>query len=197
MIFAYAARVGNIDYFTAPENKGKGIVDSKLIYFSAGLHSEKESQNIVYNNIGNTFDEINSNDGLIYQDGTSITFNIRNNPERIFQDNILITFFDILNKYREPNTIMDVLKASGFKYIIIDLYTPTLDKTPEKSLTKKYQLFLNTIYQSTDIELLATDRIIQVTRETGQVEVHRNVFVTDYKSSDQIKIQNHGSYAIL
>ena len=193
---SFSARVGGIDVFTPEADKGKGIVDSKLIYYSTALHSEKEAVNLVYNRVGNAIDKINADDGLIYQVGTSMAFDIKNNPSRVFQDNVLTTFFQILNKYRNNKIITDVLKASGFRYIIVDLYTQTLDKTPEKSLTKKYQLFLSALYESKNINLLATDRIIDVQTSQGQSLTVNDVFVRNYSSEDKVNIRNHGSYAI-
>ena len=196
IFLAYTARISNIQSHTVPEEHlGKEVINSQLVYYAAGIHNANDSRNQLYRNIGSTFKEINENDGLIYQVGTSMTFEIANNPKRVFQDNTLIDFFKIVERYKNKRVIIDVLKASGFKYIIVDLFTHTLDKTPEQSLVKKFQLFLNTLYNNPKIKLLATDRVIQQTFEDGNIQFVNDVFGNSSRNV-QIEVREYGSYAI-
>ena len=193
---AFVARVSNIQsYNIAKEHLGKEIVNSQLILYSTGIHDRKESRDLLYRNIGSTFEEINSSNSLIYQVGTSMTFEIEKNTERVFQDNTLIDFFKILNKYRNKEVIIDVLKASGYEYIIVDLFTHTLDKTPEQSLVKKFQLFLNTLYENPKIRLLATDRVVQQNYSDGSIEFINDVFGSSDPDA-KVQVKDFGSYAI-
>ena len=94
----------------------------------------------------------------------------------------------MVEEIRDKNEIIRVLKKEGFKYILVDLYTHTIDKTPEQSLTKKYQLFLNSIYQNSSLQLMATDRIVETEMEDGSFSRHSQVFGKN--------IITYGSYAI-
>lgn len=195
-VLAYAARVSNIDSYTSIENRGKSIVDPKLVYFSTGFHDARESRDQIYKNISDAFDQINSNESLIYQIGTSFTFEISKNTTRIYQDNILNTYFAYYSSDKKIDFFNKVLKPSGFKYIILDLYTPTLDKTPEKSLTLKYQLFLDALYRDESVKLLTTDRLLEVKNKDQQIWRVYDLFGKKYLNDHDIKVIDHGSYAI-
>jgi len=187
----WVGRISNINTLQGGSNAthiGKGIVDNNTFQYSTGLINEQQSRNKSYANINDALDKINSNNALIYQVGTFFAFDIKNNPERLFQDNTLPQFFWLVDVLKEKEAIIDAMKASSFKYILVDLYTHTLDKTPEKSLTKKYQLLLNTIYKNPKVKLLATDRIIEVKQDDGSMARVSEVFGEN--------ILNFGSYAI-
>jgi len=66
--------------------------------------------------------------------------------------------------------------------------THTIDKTPEQSLTKKFNTFLNFIYQNPRLELMATNRVVKITRNDGGPSNVREVFGE--------QIINHGTFAI-
>ena len=187
----WVGRISNVNTIQANANTtniGKGILDNNTFQYSTAIITTEEARAKSYSNINDVLDKINSNDALIYQVGTFFAFDIKNNPERIFQDNTLPQFFWLVNVLKEKDAIIEALKASNFKYILIDLYTHTLDKTPEKSLTKKYQLLLNTLYKNPKVKLLATDRIIEIPQSDGTKTRQSKVFGEN--------ILNFGSYAI-
>jgi len=196
MILGYAARVSNINNQSALEDVGKGIVDPSLMYYTVGIHSARESRDQIYRNISGAFDKINSDNALVFLVGTSASFEIKNSIDRVFSDNILTTFFAYFNGRRNEDIIKTVFKPTGFKYIIVDLYTPTLDKTPEKSLTKKYRIFLNSLYTSDNVELLATDRVMRLTAPDGRASIVNDLFTKGASSDTKVEIVNYGSYAI-
>lgn len=193
---SYAARIGNVNSMITDQNTGKSIVDPTLIYYTSGLESVKQSRVRVYNNIGGALDEINSNNELIYQVGSSLAFEINNSAERCLQDNLLSMYYFVMVRYKDMKITGDILKASGFKYIVVDLYTYTLDKTPEQSLTKKYQLFINSLYESQNLRLMATDRELEITTPSGQIITTNHLFSREYGLTAITKLKNHGSYAI-
>lgn len=197
IVLAFAGRISNITQNSAdPDNLGKSIVDPTLIFYTTGQHSREESKNMIYPNSQKAFEIINQNDELIYQVGTSTAFEIKNNPQRVSQDNILSTFFYILEKYRDKEVVIDVIKASEYKYIIVDLYTHTLDKTPEQSLRKKFQLFLNTLYNNKKVKLIATDRLLEVRSTNNEIFIINDLFGERYQKDNKISIKAAGSYAI-
>ncbi|MFT4567605.1 MAG: hypothetical protein ACI9FN_002572 [Saprospiraceae bacterium] len=187
----WVGRISNINTMQTGENTaniGKGILDNNTFQYSTSLISAKEARSKSYGNINDALEKINSNNALIYQIGTFFAFDIKNNTERLFQDNTLPQFFWLVDVLKEKEKIIAALKASNFKYILIDLYTHTLDKTPEKSLTKKYQLLLNTIYKNPSVQLLATDRVIEIKQNDGTKSKVSEVFGEN--------ILTFGSYAI-
>jgi hypothetical protein len=118
--------------------------------------------------------------------GTRFNFFIRANDKRIFKDNQLDLFNQIISKYQTKAQVTALLKASGFRYLMVDFNTPTGDRTPEQSLVERYKKFLLLFYQNPEIELLATNRVLQESTN-GQVEYKYGVFG---------EVKEPGSYAI-
>ncbi len=189
-LFSLISRVSNIDLTmrSHPEHYGKTIVNGTVFPYSMGLLDEEGTLNLTSPNLAKAINDMNSNNGLIYMIGTSFSFNIKNNVNRIFQDNLLTTFYWLNQQYEDKTELIDVMKASDMKYIIVDLHTPTLDNTPEKSLTNKFRQVLAVLYQNPKVSLIATDRIVEFQDVNGNTQEIANVFGT--------KIKNFGSYAV-
>jgi len=111
---SYAARIGNVTSVGTDQNIGKSIVDPTLIYYTSGVESATQSRLRIYNKIGLALDEINSNNELIYQVGTSLAFEIKNSSERCFQDNLLSMYYYVIVVHKDMKITGDILKASGF-----------------------------------------------------------------------------------
>jgi len=106
---------------------------------------------------------INKNDSYVYSIGTMFPYFVKKNNQRIFNDNLLALFQAILERYNNDKVeVVQVLKAFGFRYILINLKLHKIDKTPEKSVTEKFVNFMNFAYQNPTIELIATDRLVKV-----------------------------------
>ncbi len=97
----------------------------------------------------------------IYRVGTFLNYHILQNDRRVVEDNQLGKFSEISAKLSDPNYFISVLRDQGFRYIIYDLNTASIDRTPEQSLTKKNNEFLNRIIDPNTVKLLVTDRIIE------------------------------------
>ena len=189
-ILALTSRMSNIN-IGSPSNLddiGKSIVDANLFYYTMGLLSGQQVMDNSFGNLSPALARVNGSEQLIYQVGTSFTYDIDNNDKRIFQDNTLTSFFTIFQKLRDPQAIIAALKASDFKYIIVDLNTYTLDKTPERSLETKFKLFLQTLYKNSSVSLISTDRLMEVTDAEGKQQQIYNVFGS--------KMIRPGSFAI-
>jgi len=77
-------------------------------------------------------------------------------------------FYSLLIKqYKTKDQIIKKLKDEGFKYIIFDLNMFSYDKTPDKSLTRKFIQFMNSLYGNPGVELMATNRKIKL-YDSGQ-----------------------------
>lgn len=50
------------------------------------------------------------------------------------------------------------MKAYGIRYILLGLNTPNLDRTPEQSLAKKYDLMFDFLKDNEQVNLLTTDQ---------------------------------------
>jgi hypothetical protein len=74
----------------------------------------------------------------IYRIGTFIKYFIHQNNRLVLDDNQLDLFMYISQDHDDQKTIAR-LKNAGFKYMIIDTNTASIDKTPGKTLTAKYQ----------------------------------------------------------
>ncbi|MEM9820537.1 MAG: hypothetical protein AAF985_05675, partial [Bacteroidota bacterium] len=97
----------------------------------------------------------------IYRVGTFLNYHILQNDQRVLEDNQLGQFKEISAKLSDPNYFLSVLRDQKFRYILYDLNTATLDRTPEKSLTQKSQELLNLILDPNRVQLVVTDRIVE------------------------------------
>lgn len=196
VVLGYSASISNIILQQPKDSWGKNILNNYLIPYSTGLFSSNESRDLMYNNISSALEKINSSNGGIYQVGTSLSYDIKDDLTRVVEDNTLDKYYWIVKSFKNLSALPAILKESDIEFIIVDLYTPTLDKTPEKSLTQKYKLLLVDLYKSEDVKLLATDRIINLTFEGGQVTQLNHIFAKGYSDQAKIEIANFGSYAI-
>lgn len=189
ILLSGASRISYLDYrYDEGEHAGKSLLQANLFTFAVGLFDERQTIDYTSPYVSKALDQINSDDSYIYMVGTSLAFNINNNVNRIFQDNLLAHYTKLVDKYEEKDILISALKASDFGYIVVDLNTPTLDRTPERSLTQKYRLLINMLYSNPDVSLIATDRIVEFVDSNDNPQKIANVFGE--------KIIRPGSYAI-
>ena len=132
--------------------------------YQVGDIDETAVQEAYYPGLPLALKEINREDeSMIYNVGTRFNFFIKSNDERIFKDNQLAFFEQQLLPLNTKEKVTQQLKTWGFKYILLDLNTPTGDKTPEQTLVQLYKKFTLLLYQNPQIELISTDRIIKST----------------------------------
>lgn len=131
-----------------------------VLQYAGGVINEKKMLQTVFPQFEDALLAINEDEeSLVYRVGTYMPFFIKKNDKRVFTDNQLGFFQGLLTKYINKYELALVLKASGYRYIVVDLKTAEIDKTPEKSLTNKFKLFINFLYQNPALELVTTDRI--------------------------------------
>jgi hypothetical protein len=166
-----------LDYrYDEGEHAGKSIINANLFPYAVGVHDEQQTLDFASPYVSKALERINGDNKYVYMIGTSFAFNIENNISRIFQDNLLAQYTRLVNRYEEKDILISALKSSDFGYIVVDLNTPTLDQTPEKSLTQKYQLLLNMLYANPDVSLIATDRVVEFIDTNGNPQKIANVF---------------------
>lgn len=96
----------------------------------------------------------------IYRVGTFFNYHIAENDRRVLEDNQLGLFDQVAKRLDDPKDFVRLLKLSGFKYILFDLNTGSIDQTPEKSLQKKATSFFNLLISSPDLVPMYTDNFI-------------------------------------
>ena len=62
-----------------------------------------------------------------------------------------------------------LMKQAGIKYVLISLKTPSVDRTPEKTLTAKFYNLLNTVSLHPGAKILYTDHMVE--RDDGPIEM--------------------------
>lgn len=165
VVMGYVYRISNHHFVT--EDSARLMFDIPSVKYQTGEFDEGDVINNLLPGVEKALNDINANpDALVYRVGTFIPYFIKENDRRVLQDNQLGFFHQLTQKFKDPTTITEALKASGYRYILVDLNTASIDKTPEKSLTEKFKSFLaylNWNKTNRDLELLATNRVITLT----------------------------------
>jgi len=183
-------RISNI--YQIDQSAGVHIFDAPIVKYQIGAIEPTNGkrftqENLIQNyfpGLDQALKGINKNDNLVYSIGTMFPYFIKKNNQRLFNDNLLALFQVILNKYdNDKVTVTKVLKAYGFRYILVNLKLYRVDKTPEKSVQQKYKNFMNYAYKNPELSLIATDRIVK-----GERGLEYGLFSNEIKSE--------GSYAI-
>jgi hypothetical protein len=105
---------------------------------------------------------LNANpDEKIFRVGTGFNYHILENDKRVLSDNQLGLYDQISANLDRKEDFIQLLKLSGFKYILYDLNTGSIDNTPEQSMRNKAAQFFNMIINSTALNPLYTDNFIR------------------------------------
>ncbi len=96
----------------------------------------------------------------IYRVNTYLQYHIDNNDTRVLEDNQLQKFDQITSLISNPNDFIRILKENDFEYILYDLNTPSLDRTPERSLQAKCGNFIQILLTNPEVELVVTDNYV-------------------------------------
>ena len=93
----------------------------------------------------------------IYRVGTFTKYFISDSFARVLDDNQLDVFANAYADHDDERMIKR-LKNGHFRYMIIDTNTATIDSTPEKTLTKKYDALIDFVYRNpTKLKILEND----------------------------------------
>lgn len=138
-----------------------------VVQYQSGAKLEEYAFDRVYMGYRPGLEELNNNDvELVYRVGTFIPFFIRKNDQRLFSDNFLDQFQRMYQRMPDKIRLAESLHTYGFSYLVINLKLPEVDQTPEKSLTAKFNAFMDFVTDNPNVELVTTDRIIR--DATGQ-----------------------------
>ena len=166
MFLAFTYRAAN--YYPVNEDRTKYIYIPPFIEYQAGNLSRSKLQNANFPSSVQFEKVINQTDGLVYRVGTQLNFFIKENDRRVYSDTFLDFFHTMVKKFKYKKKIMRALKARGFEYIVFDLNLAINDQTPDKSLTKRFTNFMNSLYDNPHVELLLTDRTLKM-NDSGEI----------------------------
>ncbi len=166
MFLAFTYRAAN--YYPVNTDRTKHIYIPPFIEYQVGNLSKAKLYNASFPNSVAFEKVINQTDGLVYRVGTQLNFFIEENDRRVYSDTFLDFFHAMVKKFKHKKKIMRALKARGFEYIVFDLNLAINDQTPDKSLTKRFTNFMNSLYDNPHVELLLTDRTLKMD-ESGKI----------------------------
>lgn len=160
--FTMAARNNQTDY--------TAFIDQPFAKYALGGFSEKEVfRNFLQPAEQGIINTINSNrKDRVLNVSTFLTYHIIDNDRRVIIDNQL-GVFEKMHELAggDRDKILDEMKRHGIRYVLVSLYTPTLDMTPEQTLRKKFTNLMNTLVNNPRTNLLYTNRVVE--RPDGQL----------------------------
>ena len=169
LFMAFAYRAGSYRLNLQENQTAKRILVDPIIQYQIGAISAEQYMDILFPQYNTAIAALNEEDeSLVYSVGTFLSYFVKKNDERVFSDTFLDFFPALVNRFQDKTKIIQALKASGYKYIIVDLRLPNNDYTLERSLTRKFVNLLNTLYGNPLVEVIATDRVLK-SNESGQL----------------------------
>lgn len=96
-------------------------------------------------------------DDKIFRIWTFLKYYIYENHKRIFEDGLLFYFYDFIYDKNPEKTVQN-FKKLWLKYILLDLWTPTIDDSVKHLLTERYEKFLETL-TSKNLDLIDSNDI--------------------------------------
>ncbi len=137
----------------------------QFVLYKAGVLNEEEGFEFMNQEYYLAQKIFNKDESKIYRIGTLIPYFVEKNNERILTDNQLDIFFEKYMPHKDKNAFTEALKEGGFRYIIFDANTASIDQTTEKTLTRKVELFQEYVENN--------ERLKQVplTQRTGSVYI--------------------------
>jgi hypothetical protein len=147
---------------TKPRGSEQLLYLSPFVKNASGLQSRYDTYASFIPFMSEVVGKLNEDpDAMVYRVGTFFNYHIRFNDRRVLEDNQLAVFEQVSSRLTDKKEFFRLLKSSGFKYVLFDLGTASIDKTPEQTLTKKTQEFFNLLVYSPDAMLLYTDNFVQ------------------------------------
>jgi hypothetical protein len=149
----------NIYYSYAQPNM---LVDYPVVQYHSGTANIYDVQDAYYKNLSLATRIINDDlNTKVYRVGSTLSYFIEHNNDRVYNDNLISFFPGLVKKYKDKVVIADVLKANDFGYIVVGLNLGSVDKTEEGSLKERFNEFMGFLYQNPKLELVATDRVVK------------------------------------
>lgn len=148
---------------TLQPSKNAGLIyqEPVLRSFAEGL-DRTETLSSFKPYLGEAIEYINQDAAdKVYRVGTFFNYHIDFNDRRVLEDNQLGKYDDLTRNLEEEDQFLDLLKANGFRYILFDMNTASLDRTPEQTLTEKTRRFTQMLFTSPKVRLIFTDNVVK------------------------------------
>lgn len=179
VMMALTFRLSNHNKASLNEQNAPRMYEMSMVAYQAGKNTQRDLKEIFFKNSDAAFKEINRNiDAKIIKIGTPFNYFIEKSDTRVIEDNQLNKMSRFIKEMPDKLALASALKDAGYKYLIVDLNTHTLDKTPEKTLIKKFENVLKFIFQNPNVELIATDRLLKkpLPEDHSKIQVDHGVF---------------------
>jgi len=142
----------------------KSFMDKPFAKYAIGASSEKEVYRQFFQPAEQSILSVVNADKKagVLNVATFLTYHIVDNDRRVYADNQLGIFdkaYQLSNGDRQK--VLLELKSKGIKYLLISLYTPTLDMTPEQSLAKKFNNLMTLLVNNPGARLMFTNRVVE------------------------------------
>ena len=161
IILAFSNRLSNYSAPNSAQQSKGAILDATLVY-GTGAYNKQQIMDILFPMYKLAVDEINKDPSvLVYRVGTFLHYFIDKNNNRVLEDNQLGVFNRLSNTFQDKQELTTAFKVNNYKFLVIDLNTATIDRTPDKSLTRKYERLLDFVQDNPNIRLIATDSTIK------------------------------------
>ena len=164
LIIGTVSKISNIQIKMSPQHQGKAIISPDVYQYNTGnIRSLSEIQDkYITPGFSEAMKKINAdNNTKVFKIGTGLTYFIDQNHKRVIYDNQLGLFSQIVKNYKNKYVISDLLKSSNIKFLIIDLNTPSIDNTPERTLTRKYLQLMEYVKENDSLKLICTDNLVR------------------------------------
>ncbi len=100
-------------------------------------------------------------DKKIYRIGTFLNYHIKNNTERVVEDNQLNLFARTSEKLVNKADFIEALKKGGFKYIVFDLKSAVNDTNSNLEQSQRVQSLVSVLGNNPNLDIAFTDRIVE------------------------------------
>jgi len=159
-----------------------------VVEYQSGAKIEQYAFDRVYLGYQPGIEALNENEyELIYRAGSFMPFFVVKNDQRVFSDNFLDNFQTLYNQNPDKVLLAEAMHTYGFSYLIINLRLPSIDQTPDQTLTAKFNRFMDFVTDNPEVSLVATDRIVRSGNGSMQ-------FMLDDRNGELV---NPGSFAVL
>ena len=156
----------------ASKENTKEFLDMNFIKYAVGISDEKEVLKTFYSpQQAGMINAMNRDKkSRILNVSTFFNFFITNNDFRVYTDNQLGMFEDMFNRAKRDKTLLPAeFKKNKIRYVVVNFKAPTLDMTPDKSLSKKFDQMMMALVNNPQIQLLNTNRLVE--RPDGDMDI--------------------------
>jgi hypothetical protein len=177
-----------------PKGSEQLLFQKPFIQFATEYQGKEQIYASFIPMMGETIRAVNADlEGKVYRVGTFFNYHIRYNDQRVLEDNQLERYAQISAALERKEEFLEVLKENGFRYVLFDLKTGTIDRTPEQSLRRKAQEFLGILLQSGQARLLSSDNLVE---DPGGSSVRIGSSLVQAKPGFGERVIYQGTYAL-